>query len=202
MNQTKEKSHRKERLRGSASISPEKIEFEEGTLLFHSAHGPFVVKGILRKPELGGDGLCYWLEPDRRIHLGTRFFIAVNHIRGAGFHPPVSQEEAEKLLEYLRNGGELKPGTSKDRIKEICSLLQENTPWAFTRILFILSHANTNEQSREEREALQRAVQGLTAELAYILKIPVKSAALKIRKSLGFSTHANPRVREALERVS
>lgn len=180
----------------------EKVEFKEGMLLFHPAYGPFVVKGISKRPELGGDGLCYWLEPDRRQRLGTRFFIAVNRIQEAGFHPPVSEGEAEKLLEYLRNGDELKSGNSKERIKEICSLLQENTPWAFTRILFILSHANANEQSREEREALQRSVQGLTAELAYILKIPIKSAALKIRKSLGFSAHANPRVREALERVS
>jgi RNA polymerase-interacting CarD/CdnL/TRCF family regulator len=202
MNQAKEKSHREEKVRRKDPVSPEKVEFKEGTLLFHSAHGPFRVKGVLRKPELGGDGLCYWLEPDRRQRLGTRFFIAVNQIQKAGFHPPVSQGEAEKLLEYLRNGDELKPGTSKERIKEICSLLQENTPWAFTKILFILSHANTNEQSREEREALQRSVQGLTAELAYVLKIPVKSAALRMRKSIGFSAHANQKVREALERVS
>lgn len=197
MNRSQDRAYSKRKSRKKDSMRTEKVEFKEGMLLFHPAYGPFVVKGVLRKPELGGDGLCYWLEPDRRQCLGTRFFIAVNRIQEAGFHPPLSQEDADKILEYLQNSDEPNINSSQ----EIYSLVQENTPWAFARILAIFSSRSSGEHTREEREALQRAVQGLSEELAYVLRIPVKSAALRIQKSIGFSTHLNLKIREALGRV-
>jgi len=179
----------------------EKIGFKEGTLLFHPVHGPVVVKKILKRPELGGDGWCYWLQPRRQAPVGTSFYIAVTHIQKAGFHPPLSRKEAGEILDYLKKREETEDSSPNARADEIHALCQENTPWAFAKILLLLTEMKEHDFPKEGRKALKSAAQGLTQELAFVLKIPLDRAALRIRECLRCFKRPNPQVEGALQRT-
>lgn len=189
-----------EELDRKISAVAEKTEFREGAVLFHPVHGPCVVKEILQKPELGG--LCYWLQPREAGPARANFFVGVSRLRKEGFHPPLSTHKAKMIIEYLRKGPGRNVSRPEDRIEQISSLIQDNTPLAFVKILHLLSRVKTDKFMWKEREGLDHAIGGLIQEIAFVMKISAASAAGKVRQSLSRTLRANPHIRKLLERLS
>lgn len=180
-------------------ITEQKAVYTEGQLLFHPLHGLCVVKALVNQPELS-EGLCYWIEPRRPRGVSVRFFITVPHIHEAGFHIPISRKDAEEILTYFRNGGESEVIREENEAK-IHAFVRQNTAWAFAKALSILSHSPVRERSREERKLLQRSIDGLVKEFAFVLEMSLAEASSLIKNNLKY-TKENEWVRNALQRMS
>jgi len=133
--------------------------------------------------------------------VSTNFYISVDHIDQAGFHRPITQEDAGQILKDLRKKDESGDASPEDKMAEISALCRQNTPWAFAKVLSRLSQSKGYEVPREGRKVLQNAAQGLTQELAFVLKIPLDQAVLRVRECLRGFKSPNPQVEGALQRV-
>lgn len=180
-------------------ITEKEITYGEGQLLYHPVHGLCAVKAIVNRPELS-EGACYWIEPRGSRGDQVRFFIAVEHIHEAGFHVPVSRKDAEEILAYFRSGGESATISREEYGAKLQGLLRQNTAWAFAKVLSILSHSPVRERSHEERKMLQRSVDGLVKEFAFVLEMSLAEASSLIRNNIKY-TKENEWVRNALQRM-
>jgi len=179
----------------------DKINFSVGDILFHPLHGLCEIKAVVDEEFLGQRSLCYLIEPKRHERANTRFLIVLEQIFEAGFHPPISAAEVQEILEYLKNTGTDSTLNVEKAVEMVYALAKENTPWAFAKIIYILAFGVNHVCSRHEREILKRAVQGLTREMALVLKLSASQASSLIRRSLGPSLRSNAWIRGELERV-
>jgi len=178
-----------------------RINFSVGDILFHPLHGLCEIKAVVDEEFLGQRSLCYLIEPKRHERSNTRFLIALEQILEAGFHLPISIEEVQKILKYLKSADTGSTLNVEKAVEIVHILAKENTPWAFAKIIHLLAFGVNHVCSRQEREILKHAVQGLTREMALVLKLSASQASSLIRKSLGPSLHSNTWIKGELERV-
>ena len=160
----------------------------QGDLLYHSVHGLCRVKEIIEQGQSNKKALYYSLVPKLNTQMKVRFVIAVDDIEISGFHLLVSLKEANEILEYLKTD-EADPSDFD----------QDNQTWALAKSILSFSHDKSEARDQRKRQILERSANGLVRELAFVLEIPVKESAAKVRKSLQRTSKINPLVLTALE---
>lgn len=153
----------------------------EGDVLYHSIHGMCRVERIVKQNQSGQDTLSYSLVPKLFTRMKIRFMIPAEEIEKSGFHVPVSVDEADEILEYLKKG----KVTADVRPQDIGrpSFAEENGTWALARSILSFVQGSDSRDSRK-RQNIARTVKGLVRELAYVWDISVKDSAAKIQKNL------------------
>jgi RNA polymerase-interacting CarD/CdnL/TRCF family regulator len=175
-----------------------KLAYQRGTLLYHSSHGPYRVKDVIGQKESGKDQYFYSLESKQTRFKGARFLIDSSQVETSGFHPAISSKEANQILAYLKTSDPDDRKLGAGQPKMVMSLIQENAPWSFARVILIFSREPDGKAAKGKREMLNRAVRGLALELSFALEIPEEEAIVKMKKSLQSSTKANSWALEAV----
>lgn len=178
-----------------------KLAYQRGHLLYHSSHGPCRVKDIIKQTQSGKDQYYYSLESKEARFRGARFLIDTNQVETSGFHPAISPKEANQILDYLGTSdpNDLKLGEKQPKV--ILSLIQENSPRAFARVILIFSREKDGKGAKGKREMLGRAARGLLLELSFALEIPEEEALIRMKKSLKRSAKVNPWVLETISSI-
>ncbi len=178
-----------------------KLAYQRGYLLYHSSHGPCRVKDIVKETQSGKDQYYYSLESKQPRFRGAKFLIDSNQVETSGFHPAISPKEANQILDYLKTSDveDLKLGDKQSKV--ILSLIQENAPRAFARVVLIFSRERDGKGAKGKREMLSRAAKGLVLELSFALEIPEEEALSRMRKSLKHSGKVNSWVLDTISSV-
>jgi len=175
-----------------------KLAFQRGTLLYHSSHGPCHVRDIVKQTESGKDQYYYSLESKQTRFKGAKFLIDSTQVETSGFHPAISAKEANQILDYLKTSDPEDRKLGNGQPKAVMTLIQENAPWSFARVILIFSREPNGKAAKGKREMLNRAVRGLALELSFALDIPEEEAIARMKKSLQASTKANSWALEAV----
>ncbi len=178
-----------------------KLAYKRGHLLYHSSHGPCRVKDIIKESQSGKDQYYYSLESKQPRFRGAKFLIDSNQVETSGFHPAISQEEAHKILDYLGTSDPDDRKLGDKQPKVILSLIQENAPWSFARVVLIFSREKDGKGAKGKREMLGRAAKGLVLELSFALEIPEEEGLVKLKKSLKRNAKVNPWVLDTISSV-
>jgi len=178
-----------------------KLAFQRGVLLYHSSHGPCHVKDIIKQTESGKDQYYYSLESKQTRFKGARFLIDTDQVESSGFHPAISSKEANQILAYLKTSDPEDRKLGASQPKTVVSLIQENAPWSFARVVLIFSREPGGKAAKGKREMLNRAVRGLALELSFALEIPEEEAIARMKKSLQSSAKANSWALEAVSNI-
>ena len=166
------------------------LEIEEGELLYHAVHGLCRMDEVIEQGQSGKKVRCYSLVPQPNNNkMKTRFVIEISQIEVSGFHPLVSLDEANKILDYL------KPSSPK-------KVTGQNQTWELAQAILTFSQDAAAGKDQRKRQMLHQSVKGLLGELAYVMKLNLKDTAAKIQKSLGNSSKVHPLVATALEQAS
>ncbi|MBI4372173.1 MAG: hypothetical protein HY585_00410 [Candidatus Omnitrophica bacterium] len=178
-----------------------KLPYQRGHLLYHSSHGPCRVKDIIKQTQSGKDQYYYSLESKQPRFRGAKFLIDTNQVQTSGFHPAISPKEANQILDYLKTSDpdDLKLGEKQPKV--ILSLIQENAPRAFARVVSIFSREKDGKGAKGKREMLGRAARGLLLELSFALEIPEEEALTRMKKSLKSNSRVNPWVLETISGI-
>ncbi len=178
-----------------------KLTYKRGHLLYHSSHGPCRVKDIVKQTQSGKDQYYYSLESKQARFRGAKFLIDSDQVSTSGFHPAISREEANRILDYLKTSDPEDRKLGEKQPKMILSLIQENTPWAFARVVLIFSREHDGKGAKGKREMLGRAAKGLALELSFALEIPEEEGLDRMKKSLKRSAKVNPWVLETISSI-
>ena len=154
-------------------------------LLFHSAHGLCRVAAMTRSVQ--AKELSYTLLPVANNKGKIRFVVLENALKDSGFSKLVSVKEGHAILEYFKTG---KKEDSKGR-----------QAWKLAMLIGSESCSKNSVKDARKRQQVDRAVQGLTGELAFVLKMTLKEIAGKIQKNLGRIADINPLVLTALTNI-
>ena len=131
--------------------------------------------------------------------MKVRFVISESDMEVSGFHPLISQEEANKILAYLK-AGDISAGPP-DKYPKSASpspVEHENHPWGLAKGILTFSQHEPEIRDQKKRQILERSARGLVGEFALVFKATVKESSAQILKSLGRSK-INPAVLDALE---
>ena len=169
-----------------APISIEKIS--PGDLLYHSAHGLCRVQDIIKKHESSKNVSYVSLVPKLATQMKIRFEVPLDEIVASGFHAPVTFENAEDILDYLKSGD----------LEASPELTQDHQTWALAKTLLEFSNGGIEAKDQRKRQILERSVNGLVRELSFVMKITVKETVAKVRKSLDVTAKNNPLIMAAL----
>lgn len=174
---------------------PKKLAYKRGSLLFHSTHGLCRITDIIKKAQDGPAGYCYVLRSQEKMFRETRFVVEAARVETSGFHPTISANEANKILSYLRNPPKIRHASEKtqevDIHKTVMTLIEENAPWAFGKVLSIYSQEKNGKGAKGKREMLSRAAKGLTRELSFALNSTQKEACDLLQKTLAHTAKKN-----------
>ncbi len=154
-------------------------------LVFHSVHGlcrvASVTSSALPKE------VNYSLLPVSANKGKVRFIIPESSLEMSGFSKLISVKEAHAILDYF------KTGEKKD---SACSQ-------AWTLAITVWSESCNAEavKDKKKRQVLERSVNALVGELAYVLKSTLKEMAERIQRNLGAISKINPLVLAVLGNV-
>ena len=179
----------------------EKLTYKRGSLLYHSSHGPCRVRDVIKQTQSGKDQFYYSLESKQARFRRVRFLIDINQVKTSGFHPAISTKEAKKILDYLKTNDPNDRELGAKQPKVILSLIEENAPWAFGRVVLIFSREKDGKGAKGKREMLGRAAKGLIRELSFALEIPEEEALFRMKQSLKHGAKVNPWVLDTISTV-
>ncbi len=175
-------------------------EMLEGSLMYHAVHGLFRVDAILKKNPSGETVRSYSLVPQKADRAKTRFIIACACMGESGFHGLVSLQEANQILQYLRDGIVTKI-PSRNVLAAPAAAPPTSRPdqaWDLAKMILAFSFEKFEARDQKKRQMLARSAKGLIGELAFVLNMTLKETAEKIQKSLGHALSINPLVLKAL----
>ena len=178
-----------------------KLAYKRGFLLYHSSHGPCRVTDIIKQTQSGKDQYYYSLESRQARFRKARFLIDTNQVETSGFHPAISSKEANKILNYLETSDPNDRELGHQQPKVVLRLIEENAPWAFSRVILIFSREKDGKGAKGKREMLGRAAKGLVYELSFALEITEEEALLRMKKSLKRNAKVNPWVLDTISSV-
>ena len=154
-------------------------------LLFHAVHGLCRVAAINRSVQ--AKELSYTLLPVTNNKAKMRFVISESALKNAGFSKLISVKEGRAILEYFKTG---KKEDSSD-----------GQAWKLAMLIGSESCSKESVKDARKRQRVDSAVKGLTGELAFVLKMPLKEIAGTIRENLGRISDINPLVLTALTNI-
>ena len=157
---------------------------KKGQLLFHPSHGVCRIRGIVSRPELAMDGLCYWIEPKKRGRSTVCFFITTSRLPESGFHIPASGKKASEVVDYLKNGEKQKRLMGMERVETLRALAKKNTALDYAKALHMIIDHPEQEVNREMRQLFKYYLEGLVRELSFSLELTVSLAAALVKASL------------------
>ncbi len=161
-------------------------EIAAGDLLYHGVHGLCRIDKVIKGSGADKKSLQYSLVPKVPNKMKMRFIIGGDDIEASGFHTVISLKEANRILEYFKNGDH----------KEV--FIGKNETWDLAQALLSLSHDHPEAKDQRKRQLLERSIKGLLGELAFVLKMTLPETAMQIRKNLEASSKINPLVVTAL----
>lgn len=179
----------------------QKLAYQRGSLLYHSSHGPCRVKDVVKQTQSGKEQYYYSLESKQTRFRGAKFLIDIDQVKTSGFHPAISQQEANKILDYLETNDPNDRELGITQPKVVLHLIGENTPWTFSRVILIYSREKDGKGAKGKREMLSRAVRGLVNELSFALEIPEEETLVKMKKSLKHSSKVNSWVLDIISSI-
>ncbi len=177
-----------------------KATYKKGNRLFHSTHGSCQIKEVITQTSAGKSQSYYSLESKQTRFKGVRFLVDVHQVETSGFHPLLTVKEANKIVDYLKTANAKDAQLGVEQPKKILSLIQENNPWSFARVVLIFAREKDGKDAKGRREMLTRAARGLIHELSFSLEVLEEEAVPIIKKSLK-SRKANSWVLDAISNV-
>ncbi len=178
-----------------------KLAYQRGSLLYHSSHGPCRVKDVIKQTQAGKDQYYYSLESKQTRFRGAKFLIDSSQVETSGFHPAISRQEANKILDYLGTNDPDDRELGIGQPKIILTLIEGNTPWTFSRVVLIYSREKDGKGAKGKREMLMRAAKGLIYELSFALEIPEDEALSRMKKALKRSSRVNAWVIDTISSI-
>ena len=172
-----------------------------GDLLYHAVHGACRVVEVDKQKQSGKQALYYSLVPKVASQMKARFIVEAAGMEASGFHAFVSLKEANKILDYLKDGDK-KPAPSAAGHKGSVSFSEQGQTWGFARTILSSSHEKFEAKDQRKRQLLARSAKGLVGELAFVFKISLKETAAKIQKSLGPAPKINLSVLAAIAKAA
>ena len=178
----------------------ERAKIVEGDLLYHPVHGTCRVNQISKQGQSGKQLLYYSLVPRLIGRMKVRFVISAGDMETSGFHALVSRKEANRILDYLKEGDRTNllfntnPKTSS-------SFAEQNQTWNLARAILSFSYEKFEAKDQRKRHILERSAKGLIGELASVFKITLKEASSRVQDSLGEASKINPLVLLALAEI-
>src|SRR3989338_1483231 len=173
--------------------------YKKGCLLFHSSHGLCRIKEINKQIQSWKEQYYYSLESREARFKRAKFIIDASQINTSGFHLVISREEANKILNYLKTNDLSNENQNIQELsKEVLSLIEKNTPWAFSKVILIYSREKNGQVAKGKREMLLRAVKGLMRELSFVLNLSEREVCQKVKKNLVYRSKANQWVLDAV----
>jgi hypothetical protein len=171
-------------------------DFVAGDFLFHVIHGLCRVNEVSKSADKEGKETVYYAVVPHVSRSGNqRFSFAANDLAVSGFHPPVSVDEAGKILKFL----------SKRHIVDITEESKrkafhpdETLTWELAKSLLSCAHDAIAAKDQRRRRVLERSAKGLILEMAHVLQIPVREAIRQVRQSLECTQKVGPLVLAAL----
>ena len=171
------------------------IQIAEGDLLYHAVHGVCRVVEVDKQKQSGKQALYYSLVPKVASQMKSRFIIEATGMEASGFHALVSLKEANKILDYLKEGDkEPAPIPLAVNPRTGPSFVGQNQAWGLARAIVFFSHEKFEAKDQKKRQLLERSAKGLVGELALVFKSSLKETAARIQKSLGGAPKINPAV--------
>lgn len=164
-------------------------QITQGDLLFHTVHGVCRVDEIAREGPASREVLNYSLVPNKVNKMKVRFVVPAAEMKPSGFHVLVSPKEAQEILECLKDG-------------DFTAGSEEDQAWMLAKAVFASSHDELGMKDSRKRQMLERSTRGLVGELAFVLKMTLREAAVSIKKSLGDPSRINPVLLAALTSAS
>lgn len=154
-------------------------------LLFHSVHGLCRVSDITRPTR--SEETSYALLPVSANRAKVRFVIPQSSMENSGFRKLMSRKEAQAIVDYFKSG---KKKESED-----------GHSWMLAATISTEAASKDFLKDARRRQAVERAVKGLCAELAFVLDLTVRDIADRIQKNLGPVASIHPLVLAALANV-
>lgn len=154
-------------------------------LLFHSVHGLCRVQGVTLATR--SEETSYALLPVSTNRAKVRFVIPQSSMENSGFRKLMTRKEAQAILDYFKSK------TKKDSECGQC--------WMMAATIVAESGSKDFLKDARRRQAVERAVKGLCAELAFVLDATVSEIAGRIQKNLGPVASIHPLVLAALANV-
>ncbi len=173
----------------------------QGDLFYHSVHGMCRVNEVIKQNLSSKEGPSYALVPKLISHNKVRFVIGSKDMEISGFHAPVTVKEAGEILEYLKARVVDKTSNPTGNAPKAGLPDPDHSTWALAKAILSFSHDKSEARDQRKRQMLERSAKGLIGELAFVLEIPLKDAAARVRKSLERSAKINPLVLAALTRA-
>jgi len=158
--------------------------YKKGQLLFHPSHGICRIRGIVRRPELTTDGLCYWIEPKGKGRSTVCFFITRGRLAESGFHIPASEKKASEIVDYLKKGEKQKRLMGIERVETLRALAKKNNALVYARVLHMIIDHQDQKVGREMRQFFKYYFEGLVRELSFSLRLTVSQASTLVKASL------------------
>lgn len=159
--------------------------FLKDDLLFHPAHGLCRIDAVT--PASRQQEISYALLPVSSDKGKVRFIIPQSAMNGSGFRKLLSRKEAQSILDYFKSGKK-KPSAAGPSWELASTILTESSNREFVR-------------DPRKRQLIEKSVQGLASELAFVLEVTSRDVAERIRKNLGPSAALHPMVSAALANV-
>ncbi len=154
-------------------------------LLFHSVHGLCRVATVT--PSAQPKEVNYSLLPVSSNKGKVRFIIPESSLENSGFSKLISVKEANAILDYFKTG---------DKKDSECG-----QAWTLAETVWSESYGTEAVKDKKKRQLLERSVNGLVGELAFVLNSTLKQIAERIQRNLGAISKINPLVLTVLGNV-
>lgn len=183
--QTHLSSYEDTALRPEGDTLSVKEKISKADLLFHSVHGLCRVAAVTCPPRTPEE--TYTLVPVAMTHARVRFTVPRNSLESSGFNKLISPKEAHAILEYFKTG----------RKRESAS----GSAWLLAMTIWTESCSKESVKDVRKRQRLERSVNGLAEELAFVLKTTAFDIAERMQKNLAALMTINPLVLSALTSI-
>jgi RNA polymerase-interacting CarD/CdnL/TRCF family regulator len=164
-----------------------------GDFLYHSVHGLCRIDEVTKKKSSGKEVISYELVPKVVNYGNARFCFEKQALAETGFHPLLSEKEAESILTYFKKGDFTASGEPATR-----NFAAENQPWELAKVILTCAREGVEAKDQRKRRNLERAAKGLILELAAVFQVPVKEAITQVRKNLEHAGKIDPLVVTAI----
>jgi RNA polymerase-interacting CarD/CdnL/TRCF family regulator len=172
-----------------------------GDWLYHPIHGVVRIQRITNEKRDAETVVRYTLIPQVETSMKVQYVISAEEVESSGFHAVISKKEAQKILDYLKEGELAETPRALDFSQKI-PLVEQNEPWTLVKILLCCVCAQPDARERRTRQELERAAKGLVQELAFVFKTTTEETILMVREAIETKQEINPVVEHALVQIA
>lgn len=172
-----------------------------GDWLYHPIHGVVRIQRITSEKKEGKTIARYTLIPQIESSMKVQYVISAEEVESSGFHAVISKKEAQKILDYLKEGEIEETPRALDFSQKI-PLVEQNEPWTLVKILLCCVCSQPDARERRTRQELERAAKGLIQELAFVFDATTEETIAMVREAIEVKQEINPVVEHAFLQIA